>query len=110
MIATTTKKLKLHFSRREAKKFPAKLCKEGFKPFGVGLHGLLVRVVSVSVIYCPMCSSESLHVLYILPFGMWCMSACKLMLMRMLLAVRGLVGVVVSEKAASVYCFQFTFL
>ena len=44
---------------------------------------------------------------------MWCLSACSIMLVRMLLAVCELVGVVVSEEAASVssvYCFQFAFL
>ena len=81
-----------------------------FKPFSVGSHGLLVRVVSLSVIFCLMCSGKSLYVLCILPFGL---SACRIMLVRMLLTVCGLVGVVVSEKAtsvSSVYCFQFAFL
>ena len=84
-----------------------------FKSFSVGSNGSLVCVVSLSVIFCLMCSGKSLHVLCILPFGMWCLSACRIMLVRMLLAVCGLVGVVVSEKAdsmSSVYCFQFAYL
>lgn len=84
-----------------------------FKPFSVGSHGLLVRVVSLSVILCLMCSGKSLHVLCILPFGMCSLSACRIMLVRVLLAVCVFVGLVVSEKAASVssvYCFQFAFL
>ena len=32
MIAATMKKLNFHFSRREDKKFPAKLCKELIMP------------------------------------------------------------------------------
>ena len=42
----------------------------GFKRFSVGSHGLLVRVVSLSVIFCLMCYGKSLHVLCILRFGM----------------------------------------
>ena len=79
----------------------------------MGSHGLLVRVVSLSVIFCLMCSGKRLHVLCILPFGMWCLSACRIMLVKMLLAVCRFVGVVVSDKAASVssvYCIQFAFL
>ena len=68
-----------------------------FKPFSVGSHGLLLRVVSLRVIFCLMCSSKSLHVLWILPFEMWCLSACWIMLVRMLLAVCGSVSVVVNE-------------
>ena len=67
-----------------------------------------MRVVSLSVICCMMCSCKGLHVFCILPFRMWCLSARRIMLVIMLLAVCGLVGVVVSEKAASVsyvYCF-----
>ena len=71
-----------------------------FKPFSVRSHGLLVRVVSLSVIFCLMYSGKNL--LCILPFGMWCVSACRIILVRMLLAMCGFVGVVVSEKAAYV--------
>ena len=42
-------------------------------------------------------------VLCILRFGMWCLSACRIMLVRMLMVVCGFVGVVVSEKAAYVF-------
>ena len=76
-------------------------------------HGLLVRVVSLSVILCLLCSGKSLHVLCISSFGMWSLSACRIMLVRKLFAVCGFVGFVLSGKAASVssmYCFQFAFL
>ena len=39
-----------------------------FKPFSVGSHGLLVRVVFLSVIFCLVCSGKRMHVLCILPF------------------------------------------
>ena len=81
-----------------------------FKPFSVRSHGLLVRVVSLSVILCLLCSGKSLHVLWILLFGTWSLSACRIMLVRVLFAVCRFVGSVVSEKAvsvSSVYCFQF---
>ena len=58
-----------------------------FRPFSVGSCAMLVRVVSLSVIFCLMCSGKSLHVLCIWTFGMWCLSACRIMLVRMLLAV-----------------------
>ena len=45
---------------------------------------------------------------YVNPFRMWCLSACRIMLVIMLLAVYGLVGVVVSEKAASVSSVYFS--
>ena len=67
-----------------------------FKRFCVGSHGFLVRVVSLSVFYCLMCSGKSLHVLCILPFGMWSLSTCRIMLVRMLFAVCGFVDSVVS--------------
>ena len=58
----------------------------------VGSCGLLVRVVSLSVIFYLMCSGKSLHVLCILPFVMWYLSACSIMLVKMLLAVCRFVG------------------
>ena len=84
-----------------------------FKHFSVGSPGLLVRVVSLSMILCLKCSGKSSHVLFILPFGIWSLSTCKIMLVRVLFAVCGFLDFVVSEKAASVsfvYCFQFAFL
>ena len=50
------------------------------------------------------------YAFYLLECGVCLLVEC---LVRMLLAVCGFVGVVVSEKAASVssvYCFQFAFL
>ena len=80
-----------------------------FRPFSVGSHGLLVRVVSLSVIVYLMCSGKSLHVLCILPFVMWSLSAVD----ESAVDESAGCGFVVSEKAvsvSSVYCFQFAFL
>ena len=52
------------------------ICLFCVKPFSVGSHGLLVCVLSLSVIFCLMCSSKSLYVLCILRFGMCCLSVC----------------------------------
>ena len=57
--------------------------------FSVGSHELLV---CLSVIFCLMCSGKSLHVLCILPFGMWSLSAYRIMLVRVLFAVCEFVG------------------
>ena len=53
-----------------------------FKPFNLRSHKLLVRVVSLSVISCQMCSGKSLHVLCILECEVelvelcWCCLLC----------------------------------
>ena len=47
-----------------------------FKPFNVGSHGSLVRVVSLSVIFSLMCSGKSLHVLCILECGVCLLELC----------------------------------
>ena len=38
-------------------------------------------------ILCLICSVSSLHVEYILPFGMLCLSACRMMFVKMIFAV-----------------------
>ena len=63
-------------------------------------------------ILCLMCSGSSLHVECILPFGMLCLSARRMMFVKMVFAVC-MSGGRMSEKAASVfvvYCVQFAFL
>ena len=64
-------------------------------------------------IWCFMCSGSSLHVGCILPFGMLCLSAWRMMFVKMVFAVRMSGGGRMSEKAASVSvvnCVQFAFL
>ena len=64
-------------------------------------------------ILCLMCSESSLHVECILPFGMLCLSAWRMMFVKMVFAVCMSGGGRMSEKAASVSvvnCVQFTFL
>ena len=61
-------------------------------------------------ILCHMCSGSSLHVECILPFGMLCLSAWRMMFVKIVFAVCMSVGGRMSEKAASVNCVQFAFL
>ena len=56
----------------------------------------------LSSILCLMCSVSSLHVEYILPFGMLCLSAWIMMFMKMVFSVCMCGGGRMSEKAASV--------
>ena len=53
------------------------------------------------LIYCMICSGNNLHALCILSFGVWCLSACKIMLMSVVLSVCGLVGVIAFLKTAT---------
>ena len=64
-------------------------------------------------ILCLMCSWSSLHVECILPFGMLCLSAWRMMCVKMVFAVYMSGGGRMSEKAATVSvvnCVQFAFL
>ena len=47
-------------------------------------------VVFSNLIFCLMCSDNKLHALCILPFGMWCLSASRTILMITMFAVCGL--------------------
>ena len=49
----------------------------------MGSHGLIVRVLSLSVIFYLMWSGKSLHASCILPFGMCSLSACRIVGGRM---------------------------
>ena len=53
-------------------------------------------------ILCLICSGRSLHVEYILHFGLLCFSAWRMMFMKKVFAVCMSVGGRMSEKAASV--------
>ena len=64
-------------------------------------------------ILCLMCAGSSLHVECILPFGMLCWSAWRMMFVKMVFAVCMSGGGRMSETAASVSvvnCVQFVFL
>ena len=70
-------------------------------------------VLFLCSILCLMCSGSSLHVECILPFGMLCLSAWKMMFVKMVFAVCMPGGCRMSEKVASVSvvnCVQFAFL
>ena len=62
---------------------------------------------TVSVIFCMMSSVKSLHVLCSLPFGICSLFACRIMLVKVLLAVCGFLGIMMSEKAASDFSVLF---
>ena len=70
-----------------------------------------------SLAFCAMmlflCSGSSLHVGCIFPFGMLCLSAWRMMFVKMVFAVCMSGGDRMSEKVASVSvvnCVQFAFL
>ena len=64
-------------------------------------------------ILCLMCSGSSLHVECILPFGMLCLSAWRMMFVKMVVVVCMSGGGRMSEKESSVSvvkCVQFAFI
>ena len=72
-------------------------------------------MLSLCVILHTMCSGNNLEVLgiLVLPFGMLCLSASRIILVKILLAVCMSSGMVVCEKANSVSfvnCVQLAFL
>ena len=70
-------------------------------------------MLSLCVILHTMCSGNNLEVLGILPFSMLCLSASRMILVKILLAVCMSSGMVVCEKANSVSlmnCVQLAFL
>ena len=65
------------------------------------------------LILCLMCSGSGFHVECILPFGMLCLSAWRMMFVKMVFAVCMSGGGRMSDKASSVCvvkCVQFAFL
>ena len=65
------------------------------------------------VILHTMSSGKSLQLLFILPFGMLCLSAISMMFVKILFAVCLLVGMGIGAKAdsmSSVNCVQSAFL
>ena len=78
-----------------------------------GSQGFALLMLSLCMILHTMCSGNNLEVLDILPFGMLSLSASRIILVKILLAVCMLSGMVVCEKANSVYfvhCVQLAFL
>ena len=78
-----------------------------------GSQGFAFLMLSLCVILHTMCSGNNLEVLGILPFGMLCLSASRIILVKILLAVCMSWGMVVCKKANSVSfvnCVQLAFL
>ena len=68
-----------------------------------GSQGFALLMLSLCVILHTMCLGNNLEVLGILPFGMLCLSASRIILLvKILLAVCMSSGMVVCEKANSV--------
>ena len=71
------------------------------------------ELLSLSVILHTMWSVKSMQLLCILPFGILCLSAIRIMFVKIILAVCMFVGIVVWTKAnsvSSVNCVQSVFL
>ena len=84
-----------------------------FKSFRAGSQVFALLMLFLWVILHTMWSGKSLQLLCILPFGMLCLSAISMMLVKIMLAVFMLVGMVVRAKAdslSSVNCVQSAFL
>ena len=78
-----------------------------------GSQEFALLMLSLCVILHTMCSGNNLEELGILPFGMLCLSASRIILVKILLAVCMSSGMVVCEKANSVSfvnCVQLAFL
>ena len=93
------------------------VCMSGvISEFNSGIDGSLAfcaLMLFLCSIFCLMCTRSSLHVECILPFGMLCLSAWRMMFMKMVFAVCMSCGGRMSEKEASVSVVngvQFAFL
>ena len=75
---------------------------ERFDRLRAGSQGFAFLVLYLCVILNTMCSGNNLEVLGILPFGMLCLSASRIILVIILLAVCMSSSIVVCEKANSV--------
>ena len=69
-----------------------------------GSLGFCCLVVFLCCMRVRMFSGSSFCVLCILPFGMWCLSACRIMLVSMLFAVCTLSGMFMLSSACSISC------
>ena len=66
-----------------------------FRSLRAGSRVFALLMLFLLVILHAMSSGKSLQLLYILPFGMFCLSAISMMFVKILLAVCMLVGMVV---------------
>ena len=66
-----------------------------FRSLRAGPQVFALLILFLLVILHTMCSGNSLQLLSILPFGMFCLSAISMMFMKIMLAVCMLVGMVV---------------
>ena len=83
------------------------------KSLRAGSQMFALLMLFLCVILHTMWSGRSLQLLFILPFGMLCLSAISMMFVNIMLAVCMLVGTVVGTKAdsvSSVNCVQSDFL
>ena len=84
-----------------------------FRSLRAGSQVFSFRMLFLRLILHTMSSGKSLKLLCILPFGILCLSAISMMLVKIMLAVCILVGMVVWAKAdsvSSVNCVQSAFL
>ena len=79
-----------------------------FKSLRAGSQVFALRMLSLCVILHTMWSGKSLQLLCILPFGMLCLSAISMMLVKIMSAVCMLVGM--ADSVSSVNCVQSGFL
>ena len=66
-----------------------------FRRWRAGSQVFAILMLFLRVILHTMSSGKSLQLLYILPFGMFCLSAISMMFVKIMLAVCMLVGMVV---------------
>ena len=84
-----------------------------FKSLRAGAQVFAILMLSLCLILHTMWSGKSLQLPCILPFGMLCLSAIRMMFVQFMLAVCMLGGMVVWAKAdsvSSVNCVQSAFL
>ena len=70
-------------------------CISSFRGFRARSQVFALLILFLCVILHTMSSDESLQLLCILPFGMLCFSAISMMFVKIMLAVRIVVGIVV---------------
>ena len=79
-----------------------------FKSLRARSHVVALIILFLCVILHTMWSGKSMQLLYILPFGILYLSAIRMMIVKILLAVCMLVGIV--QKQSSINCVKSAFL
>ena len=69
--------------------------------------GSFARIPSRSCICSRMSSGRSFSLFLIFPFGMYCLSAARMMLVRSLFPIMGFWGLSVLRRASSMYSVKF---